>query len=454
MLPEAFIIQMKALLGAEYPAFEAAISEPAPVSIRFNPRHAGRLQPNGARPVPWHPDGYYLPERPIFTLDPAFHGGAYYVQEASSMFVCEALRQHADFTRRLKVLDLCAAPGGKSTLLVSMLGPDSLLLANEVIRTRTGVLRENLEKWGYPNTAVTSAEPEDIAAKLPGYFDIILTDAPCSGEGLFRRDPDAAKEWSPAQVDVCWIRQRRILEATVNALAPGGLLVYSTCTFNRLENEDNTAWLVANFDLVPLTLDIPDSWGVAGGSEGYHFYPHRVQGEGFFLAIFRKQGDPVKPPAMPSSFQSLTPVPKQVVPEVLKWLDPACPVRLFQIPSGEILALPATLEGDYLILDKALRSKWFGVNIGIMKGRDFIPSHALALNKIIAPTLPATDLDRNQALLFLKKEPFDLPAGTPQGWVLARYAGYNLGWMKVMPNRVNNYLPVERRIRMELGKTE
>jgi 16S rRNA C967 or C1407 C5-methylase (RsmB/RsmF family)/NOL1/NOP2/fmu family ribosome biogenesis protein len=423
---------MQALLGPDYPAFRAALLEPAPVSIRFSPGHTPPASHGQLERVPWHPDGYYLPERPVFTLDPAFHAGAYYVQEASSMFLYEALRQHADFSKPLKVLDLCAAPGGKSTLLVSMLPPDGLLLANEVIRTRVGVLKENLEKWGF--------------------FDIIVTDAPCSGEGLFRRDPDAANEWSPAAVDLCAARQRRILAASVEALAPGGLLVFSTCTYNRQENEDNTAWLAATFDLEPLRLDVPAAWGIDGNSGGCHFYPHRVKGEGFFIAIFRKKGSPEQPPAAYGSFLSLKAIQKKAIPEVMKWLDPAYPVHLYEVPSGEILALPAALEGAFLTMDKALKNKWFGVNIGIMKGRDFIPSHALALSRIAAPTLPAAALSREQALLYLKKELFEVPPGTPQGWVLARYEGYNLGWMKVLPNRINNYLPVERRIRMELGK--
>ena len=208
---------------AAYPAFLAALQEPAPVSIRLNP---AKPSPSGLplstlAPVPWHPRGCYLPERPVFTLDPAFHAGAYYVQEASSMFLYAALRQTADFSRPLRALDLCAAPGGKSTLLADMLNPAGLLVANEVIRPRTAILRENLEKWGVPNLAVSGAEVEEYAA-LEDFFDVVVTDAPCSGEGLFRKDPDAVKEWSPASVELCWGRQRRILAAAVSDMSVHG----------------------------------------------------------------------------------------------------------------------------------------------------------------------------------------------------------------------------------------
>ncbi len=436
---------------AAYPAFLAALQEPAPVSIRLNP---AKPSPSGLplstlAPVPWHPRGCYLPERPVFTLDPAFHAGAYYVQEASSMFLYAALRQTADFSRPLRALDLCAAPGGKSTLLADMLNPAGLLVANEVIRPRTAILRENLEKWGVPNLAVSGAEVEEYAA-LEDFFDVVVTDAPCSGEGLFRKDPDAVKEWSPANVELCWGRQRRILAAAVSALKPGGVLAYSTCTYNRAENEDNCAWLLHTFGLEPLPLEVPAAWNIEGGEGGYHFFPHRVRGEGFFIAVFRKKESTPRRQNGTGTFRQIKPLPKNLVPEAGRWLSPGMDLRFFQTPAGEVLALPAHLESDYLVLDKFLKAKWFGTPVGEFKGKDFVPSHALALSNLASPALPALDLGREQALLFLKKETFDLPAGAPRGWTLARYNGLNLGWMKVLPGRMNNYLPAERRIRMDL----
>ncbi len=365
------------------------------------------------------------------------------------MFLHEALRQTVDFSKKLKSLDLCAAPGGKGTLIADIISPESLLVANEVIRPRIGVLKENLEKWGAPNVAVTSAEAEDFAA-LEGFFDVAVADAPCSGEGLFRKDPDAVREWSPANVELCSARQKRILANAVEALAPGGVLAYSTCTFNRSENEDNAAWLTQNFDLELLRLKIPAEWGIVETDGGYRFFPHKLKGEGFFISIFRKKEGESRRKNIPSDFQKIKPLAKNLVPEVARWLTAEAEVRFFQTPSGEVLALPAALEGDYLVLDKFLKNKWFGTAVGEFKGKDFVPSHALALSRFVSPTLPALDLSREQALRFLKKETFDLPPETPCGWALARFEGLNLGWLKVLPGRMNNYLPPERRIRMSV----
>ena len=460
---------MQAQLGAEWPLLEAALQTPPPVSIRLNPGKTldfgrrtlnfsasssnplGSKQPITQSPIPWHPNGSYLSERPVFTLDPIFHAGAYYVQEASSMFLYEALRQTVDFSKPLKILDLCASPGGKSTLMLDMAGTDSLLISNETIRPRTGPLRENLERWGSPNVAVTSGEVEEFAA-LEGWFDVVLADAPCSGEGLFRKDPDAMREWSLPQVEFCAARQRRILASAVQALKPGGILLFSTCTYNSQENDENAKWLAKTFDVEPITLEIPVDWGIvrtaAGGAQ---LYPHQLQGEGFFLVVFRKKEGDSKKHTPAARYKNITPLPKNLAPLAAAWLEPSIEARFFLTPSGDVLALPATLEPDYLMLDKFLKTKWFGTNIGEFKGKDFVPSHALALSRLAAPDLPAVDLTRQQALLFLKKETFDPPVGAPLGWTLARFEGLNLGWLKILPNRLNNYLPQERRIRMSLN---
>lgn len=478
-LPPPFIRQMQALLGPEWPLLEAALQDPAPVSIRLNPKKAsdvghfnqGKLadggwildasdtavaEPNSKSkvitqsPIPWHPQGYYLSDRPVFTLDPSFHAGAYYVQEASSMFIYEALRQVMDFDKPLKILDLCAAPGGKSTLLADMMNPASLLVSNETIRARTNPLRENLERWGSSNIGVTSAEVEEYTG-LESWFDLILADAPCSGEGLFRKDPDAMREWSLPQVEFCAGRQRRILAAAVTALAPGGILLFSTCTYNEQENAWNAEWLCKNFELESIALKIPAEWGITQTGLGYQFYPHKVRGEGFYLAVFRKKQGSQKKLNPASQFKSLKPLPKNQIPQAQSWLEAGTAAQFFLTPSAEVLALPAALEEEYLTLDKFLKTKWFGTPIGEFKGKDFVPNHALALSLWISKTLPALDLSREQALLFLKKETFEPPAGAPQGWVLARYQGLNLGWLKILPNRLNNYLPQERRIRMSIG---
>jgi 16S rRNA C967 or C1407 C5-methylase (RsmB/RsmF family)/NOL1/NOP2/fmu family ribosome biogenesis protein len=427
----------------------AALAQTPPVSIRFNARKpvATDLELDG--PVPWHPQGHYLPERPVFTLDPTFHAGAYYVQEASSMFLYEALRQTADFSKPLKVLDLCAAPGGKSTLLASMLDGKGLLVANETVRPRTNALRENLEKWGYANIAITSGEAEEFAA-LQGWFDVVVVDAPCSGEGLFRKDPDAVKEWSPDSVTMCAARQKRILESAVTCLAPGGILVFSTCTYNSEENAHNATWLAESFDLKPIALQLAENWGIQSAGTGYQFFPHQLRGEGFYLAVFKKEDGETSRWHLPSGFRSLSALPRALAPEASRWISDDAGLRFYQTNTGAVLALPERWEEAYLLLDKHLKIKWFGTPVGEFKGKDLIPDHALAMSLEAAPDLPVLDVSLEQALRFLKKETFDLPENTQTGWLMPRYKGVRLGWIKALPNRMNNYLPPERRIRMDI----
>ena len=291
-LPQAFIERTRQLLGEDiYPQFEEALATETPVSIRPN-RTKCQLPVEG-EPIPWASSGMYLKNRPTFTFDPMFHAGCYYVQEASSMFVERVLREYVH--EPVVMLDLCAAPGGKSTLCRSTLPEGSLLVANEVMRNRSQILAENLIKWGHPEVVVTNNDPADFT-ELTHLFDVILTDVPCSGEGMFRKDPVAVDEWSLENVDICWQRQRRILTDIWPSLKPGGLLIYSTCTFNREEDEDNVAWTAKELGAEILPVSIDDSWGITGNLVGgdfpvYRFLPHKTKGEGFFLAVLRKDGD-------------------------------------------------------------------------------------------------------------------------------------------------------------------
>ena len=457
-LPLAFQEQMQTQLGGDFPDFESALTQPTPVSIRINPRKQA-FDTAGLAPVPWCAQGFYLSERPSFTLDPLFQAGGYYVQEASSMLLSEALKQGVNLSRPLRVLDLCAAPGGKSTLLASMLHADSLLICNEVIRSRVSVLRENLDKWGYPNVVVSSHDPEDMG-KLAGFFDVVLVDAPCSGEGLFRKDPDAIQQWSEANVQLCSLRQKRILTAAASLLDKGGVLIYSTCTYNDFENDENVRYLTENgFRNRPLIL--PSDWNIvekqAGDSEtgdavGYQCYPHRVRGEGFFISVFQKTAftAPVKLDAR--TFRTIRALRPRETASAAKWLQNPGDFSFWEKPNGDVMALPKALEKTFLFLDSALHNKGFGLEMGQFKGQDFIPSHALALSIAINQSIPAISLSKEDSLRYFKKENlvFDEPV---RGWLLARYNGLNLGWMKGVGNRVNNYLPKDWRIRMDL-KTE
>ncbi|MEX2233333.1 MAG: RsmB/NOP family class I SAM-dependent RNA methyltransferase, partial [Cyclobacteriaceae bacterium] len=258
-LPVKFEESIHRKLGGALPGFLKSLQEPPPVSIRIHPVKS-QHQIADER-VPWSKYGEYLPTRPQFTLDPLFHAGSYYVQEASSMFLEQALKQSVNLDQSLNVLDLCAAPGGKSTHLLSLLNRDSLLVSNEAIRSRASILSENIQKWGYPNTIVTNNDPADFR-KLKGFFDVIVIDAPCSGEGLFRKNPDAMDEWSPENVQLCAGRQKRILSDAWDSLRENGVLIYCTCTYNESENEDNLRWLQENYSVEFLKLSTDPSWGV------------------------------------------------------------------------------------------------------------------------------------------------------------------------------------------------
>ncbi|MCK8495725.1 RsmB/NOP family class I SAM-dependent RNA methyltransferase [Spirosoma sp. RP8] len=449
-LPSAFQAQMQAQLGTEFSAFESAIKQETPVSIRINPRKQ-QYDTTGLDRVPWCSEGFYLNERPSFTLDPLFQAGAYYVQEASSMLLQEALKQTANLNRPLRVLDLCAAPGGKSTLLASALHPDSLLICNEVIRSRVSVLRENLDKWGYANVVVSNHDPEDMG-NLAGFFDVVVVDAPCSGEGLFRKDPDAMNEWSEDAVQLCSARQKRILSAAAPLLDEGGILIYSTCTYNDSENSENVRYLTQHgFRNRALTL--PAEWNVAerwsDNTVGYQCYPHRVRGEGFFISVFQKTAFTAAVKLDARTFRSIRTLRPRETASAMTWLQNPANFSLWEKPNGDVMALPKALEKQFLFLDSALRNKGFGLEIGQFKGTDFIPSHALALSTIINQNLPALSLSKEEALRYFKKENlvFDQPV---KGWQLAQYEGINLGWVKGVGNRVNNYLPKDWRIRMDI----
>lgn len=447
-LPENFIAQMQHILGAEYLAFAESLEQETPTAIRLNPRKkvsSDTLLGENLEVVKWNTDGRYLPQRPSFTLDPAFHAGAYYVQEASSMFVAEAIKQTLDFDKPLRVMDLCAAPGGKTTLLASLLNEKSLLVANEVIKSRVAPLKENLEKWGFPNYIVSNHDPEDMI-DLEGFFDLVLTDAPCSGEGLFRKDPKARNEWSVDSVQLCSARQKRILQAAAMLVAPNGYLCYSTCTYNEKENQENAKWLTQTADFEEVKLNIPADWNITEKSFGYQFYPHKTKGEGFYLAIFRKtQGSR----AEVRGKVKFNRVPQKKVELLKKWLAKPEYFEFYEKPEGAIVAIPTNLTNEYSTILRVLQKRSSGFEIGQFKGEDFIPSHDIALSTAISDDLPHVDLSKDDALKFLKKEQISVE-NAPNGWLLARYEGLNLGFMKVIGNRMNNYLPKEWRIRMDI----
>ncbi|HEV9037408.1 MAG TPA: RNA methyltransferase [Puia sp.] len=447
LLSKQFLASLRGLPGYDASAFEAVHAGDRQVtSIRVNPDKTGDSGPAGATRVPWSSWGYYLAVRPYFTFDPLLHAGAYYVQEASSMFLEQALRQTADVTRPLRVLDLCAAPGGKSTLLQAALAAGSLLVSNEVIKSRVPVLEENMIKWGGVNSVVTNNDPRDLS-RLENYFDVIVVDAPCSGSGLFRRDPETMKEWSPAQVQLCSGRQQRILSDIWPALRQDGVLIYSTCSYSREENEDILDWTAEEFDATPCRLLLSPEWNIVESEGiqktwGYRFYPDRLNGEGFFIGALRKNGggtfSPPRRTAQPERAG------KKELESLHKWVKPETALFFFH-HGDQIHVLPEPLAAELPILQSACYLKTAGVVLGTPSAKEFIPDHGLAMSTVIHPDLPAIGLTHEQALNYLRKE--EVRTETEhRGWSLVRYAGHNLGWVKVLPSRWNNYYPKQWRI--------
>lgn len=452
-LPQAFSQRMQQQLGTEYAAFEEALQTQAPVSIRLNPLKWKETP--GLEPVAWATHAYYLPERPVFTLDPLLHAGAYYVQEASSMFLEQAIRQHLPTQEPVIALDLCGAPGGKSTHLSSVLPAGSLLVSNEVIKSRASVLAENTQKWGSGHAVVTQNDPRDFE-RLPDFFDLLVVDAPCSGEGLFRRDPAAAEEWSEANVKLCSERQRRILADVWASLKPGGLLVYSTCTYSPQENEENLAWLATTREAESLSLELDPAWQVSESSleglSGYRFYPHKTRGEGFFMAVLRKSEETYITPGRGKGKKKkslLNRAPKAIEESVKDWLLQPEMWSFFQ-HHEQLSALPSRWLPELEDLYLQLRVIYAGTPLAEIKKQQLNPLPSLALSAYLRPGAHATaELDLEMAQRYLKKEDI-VPADAPDGWVLMQYRNIPLGWIKRIQQRANNYWPKEWRIRMDL----
>lgn len=448
IIPPALVRKLGSLAGFDIAAFEAVHEQESSVtSIRVN--LAKRDTPPFAitEAVPWCGTGYYLPERPVFTLDPLFHAGCYYVQEASSMFIAHAICELGLDKEAVVALDLCAAPGGKSTLLNSYLHPNSLLIANELIKTRVPVLADNLIRWGYANTIVTNNDPSAFR-HLPGYIDLMLVDAPCSGSGMFRKDHGAIAEWSEANVQLCSERQQRILADSLPALKTGGVLLYSTCSYSTEENEQIADWLCGTQGMEPLGIPIDAGWGVIQTSSekhrcpGYRFYPHNLRGEGFFLAAFRKTREQ-------STFdmRKLKMEKAQSAKGLEGWIAHPDDYQSFNVGEDTHI-FPKARQTDLRILQNVLYLRNGGTRVGRMVRDELIPAHDLSLSLSRHPGLPTVELDKEQALEYLRKGVLSPAINTPRhrGWAIATYERASLGWMKLLPNRINNYYPKEWRI--------
>lgn len=447
-LPKEFVDTLQREIGAEEAErLCAALDGEALTSIRVNPYKAAEVYDGHS--VPWCKWGRYLDERPSFTLDPLLHGGAYYVQEASSQFVAHILSGEALEGKR--VLDMCAAPGGKSTIYSTLVGRRGLVVANDISRSRTLALSDNVQRWGVGNVVVTCGEPRYIGA-FEAWFDVVAVDAPCSGEGMFRKMDEARTEWVPSSPEMCAERQREILVEAWRALRPGGILLYSTCTFNHTEDEGVAEWLMAEYgdEIEPLeNVATPEEWGIVrsevGAFQCFHFYPHRAAGEGFFAAVARKRKGAVKrvtPKARKKPFAELS---RADIGVVSKWVDDAS-THAFKMVEDIIYAYDRGVVDDVVALASSLNVVYSGVAMGqIFKGK-LKPEHPLALYMGRAKdVVPDVELDIEQALCYLRRQDV---AVTPfeEGINIVKYKGIAIGFIKRIGARCNNMYPMEQRI--------
>ncbi len=411
-LPKDFEDYTRALFGEErYAKFLASFYEKQPVSVRLNPFKPGKEFQG--KPIPWCKDGLWLDSRPDFTLDPLLHCGCYYVQEAGSMFLYQVLKQYVD--NPVQMLDLCAAPGGKSTLARAALPKGSILYSNEPDHKRANILTENLQKQGHPDIIVTNNYPIDYK-KSRQMFDVILTDVPCSGEGMFRKDEGAVKEWSIQNVIKCRDLQRSIVEDIWPCLTDGGLLIYSTCTFNTRENEENVRWIAEEMGAEILSVETSQEWNITGSLlEGfnapvYRFIPGITPSEGLFMAVLRKHGD--YSPVLSNTRQSKKKKDKQKSQALLRIMHD-------------------------------------GNNIAAKENN---PPHAEALlYNLSTEKYPQAELNLQQALSYLHREAITLPDTTPRDYIIVTFEGHPLGFVKNIGNRANNLYPQEWRIRKEIN---
>jgi NOL1/NOP2/fmu family ribosome biogenesis protein len=367
------------------------------------------------------------------------------------MFLEQVIRQTSNLSGKMKVLDLCAAPGGKSTHLSNLIGSESLLVSNEAIRARASILAETIAKWGCGNTLVTQNDPSAFG-RLSGYFDIIVVDAPCSGEGMFRTEV-ALKEWSAANIIHCAERQKRILMDVWPALKENGILVYSTCTFNPGENEENIKWFIDKNEAECIRMDLSGFSGITeidfNGIFGYGFYPDKIKGEGFFISAIRKTGLQ-KELHIPGQRKTELQPSKNDLSAIDKWTRfPANRILKWR---EELFAIPYEMS-DYFYLFKNLKVVKAGTKLFVIKNNDLLPNHELALSQFIkTEAFPGEEINLIEALAYLRRDNFVL-TNAPVGWNLVTYRGMNLGFVKNLGNRVNNYFPVEWRIKMNLPES-
>lgn len=447
-----FIQQLGALLPPDEckALADAIIGSQPEVSVRVNARR-GAVVPAGVQRVPWCAEGFYVPgQRPQFTFDTDFQSGLYYVQDASSMFISHVLRSLSG-AAPLRYLDLCAAPGGKTTAAMSALPEGSLVVANEIVPLRARVLRDNVARWGSAHCLVSCNAPQAFTG-LTHFFDVVAADVPCSGEGMMRKDATAAEQWTPQLVEQCAARQRTIIDDVWPALRPGGLLIYSTCTYNRQENELMVDYIADRYGAESVAVPVEPGWGIRQGigtsHHCYRFMPHLTRGEGLFMCVLRKPSGeplhPLKPQKQRGGKQQAKPAAVPV--EARRWLDAPGDFAFATAPDGTVVASPSSRQAELATLRQHLNLIHSGTAVGTVKGRKFTPSHELALSQHLASgAFPEVDVDYPTAIAYLRGESLGAIGGS-RGYCLLTHRGQPLGFVNNLGTRANNLLPKTLRI--------
>ncbi len=415
-----------------------------PASIRVNDAKT-QAAPSDGQPVPWCPLGFHLSQRPQFTFDIDFQAGRYYVQDASSMFIWHVIKSLVNSP--VAYLDLCAAPGGKTTAALSALPQGSFVVANEVVPSRARVLCDNVAKWGAPNCLVTSCNPVTLG-RLKHHFDVIAADVPCSGEGMMRKDDEAVSQWTPALVKQCAARQRTIIADVWQALKPGGLLIYSTCTYNRSENEEMIEWIAAEFGATSVPVPVQDDWNITPAIDStmhaYRFLPHRTRGEGLFMAVLQKPDD--QPCKTMQIKKGRTPFKTSAAAsQVRQWLIQPADYVYSDVDDTTIATPQSLLPLVQLMQASKVNVLLSGVQLATFKGKNLVPhwalAHSTALNRNAFST---AEVDYLTAIHFLQGLAVSINA--PRGYVLLTHRGTPIGWVNNLGNRANNLLPKPLRI--------
>jgi NOL1/NOP2/sun family putative RNA methylase len=421
-LPEAFVKRMQSQLGNELPAFLHAMDETPIRGIRINPLKSTSATAcfTCSDPVLWEKNSWYLPEGSEAGSSAIHIAGAFYIQEPAAMIPAVVL----DAKPGEIILDLCAAPGGKSTQIGCAMKGEGLLIANEPVTKRAKTLSGNIERMGIPNAIVTCAWPEQLAERWPEAFDGVLVDAPCSGEGMFRRDPKTRDEWTHEKAAGCAERQRIILASAAKLVCPGGRLVYSTCTYNPDENEENVNWFIKTqpeFSIESFSLP-----GIDAHEGLFNCYPHRIKGEGQFIALFRRKGER-----------------KAVIPSVCSLPVATKEIRKAFMSAFPMLPEPTHLFGNTLIHMpefpdiQGIRILRVGLHLGEIRGKNIFPDYAAALC-MRQPEIISLDLGMAEIGKYLAGE--EIPGNT-EGWTLIRYQGLSVGWGKGSGGKIKNHFP-------------